>query len=94
MSTSAALSASNGFNLARKFGASDVPFIIRIWCVFLGCLAPAILASRIASAPGGGKTAALNDIAAGAGPIFNILALIVVVLLFGLYVVLWRQDRK
>ncbi len=85
----AALFASIGTNVALKFGAPDIPFIIRIWIVFLTCLAAAVIASRLAPTPAAEKQVALNDIAFGTQLIFNILAAAVVVILVGLYVLFY-----
>ena len=85
----AALFASIGVNIALKFGAPDVPFIIRIWIVFLSCIVIAFLASRLTPAPAEDQPVALNDIAFGTRRIFNVLAVAVVVILAGLYILFW-----
>ncbi len=84
-----ALFASIGVNIALKFGMPDVPFIIRIWIVFMSCLVAAILASRSTPAPQTDRTVALGDIAFATSVIFNVLAVAVVVILAGLYMFLW-----
>ncbi len=85
----AALFASVGVNIALKFYAPDAPFIIRIWLVFLSCLAAAYIASRLAAPPRADRPVALSDIAFATRPIFNIMAAIVVAILVGIYVFLW-----
>lgn len=85
----AALFGSVGINVALKFGAPDVPFIIRIWIVFIGCLALAILASRFMGRPDTEKTVNLRDIAFGTGPYFNAMAALIILILIALYAILW-----
>ncbi len=84
-----ALFASIGVNILLKFGAPEIPFIIRIWFVFMACLAAAIGASRLMPAPSAEKPVDLQDIAFGTRAIFNVLAIVVLVMLVGLYVLLW-----
>ncbi len=85
----AALLGSIAFNIALKFGAPDIPFIIRIWIVFLSCIASAVLVTLITPRPGDHQPVALGDIAFSTRASFNILAGAVVLILVGLYVFLW-----
>ena len=85
----AALFASIGVNVALKFGAPDVPFIIRIWLVFMTCLAAAIVVSRITPNPAPDRPVDLADIGFGTRATFNVLAVVVTAILVGLYVFLW-----
>lgn len=84
-----ALFVSIGMNIALKFGAPDVPFIIRIWLVFMSCVAAAILVSRMTPAPAADKPVALDDIGFSTRALFNVLAVAVVLILVGLYIFLW-----
>lgn len=85
----AALFASIGFNIALKFGAPDIPFIIRIWIVFLSCLVTAVAVSRLAPPPASGRPVELADISFETRGLFNVLSGVVLVILVGLYVLLW-----
>ena len=85
----AALFASIGFNIAMKFGAPDVPFIIRVWIVFLGCVGMGFFFSRLTPKPAPERPVQLGDIAFATGGLFNIMAILVAVFLAGLYVFLW-----
>lgn len=85
----AALFGSIGFNIALKYGAPDIPFIIRIWFVFLSCLGAAVLVSRITPKPAADRPLDLNDISFSTRMIFNILAVAVVLILIGLYIFFW-----
>ena len=85
----AALFGSIGINVLLKFNAPDIPFIIRIWIVFMSCIAAAVLFSRIAPAPSQDKLVMLNDINFATRVIFNFLAVCVVIILAGLYIFLW-----
>lgn len=85
----AALLGSIGFNVALKFGAPDIPFIIRVWFVFIGCTATAFLVSFITQRPAPERPVALGDIAFGTRAIFNVMAFLVIAILVGLYIFLW-----
>ena len=73
----------------REFGAPDIPFIIRIWIVFLVSIIAAMIVSRMTSAPDEDRTVKLGDIAFATSTLFNTLAAITVAVLIGLYVWLW-----
>jgi len=85
----AALFGSILFNIALKFGLPDIPFIIRIWLVFMSCLALAVLVSRTKPRPAAEQIIDLDDISFGTAKVFNVLGTIVTALLIGLYVLLW-----
>jgi SSS family solute:Na+ symporter len=67
----------------------DMPFVIRIWIVFLVGLVVAIIVSRMTPAPSEEQTVDLKDIGFATAPLFNTLSLIVIAILVGLYAVLW-----
>jgi solute:Na+ symporter, SSS family len=85
----AALLGSILFNIALKYSAPDIPFIIRIWIVFMSCLAAAIVFSRMTPAPKTDQPVQLGDITFSTRVLFNVLALMVTAILIGLYMVLW-----
>lgn len=89
MGAFAALFASIGVNIALKFSAAEIPFIIRIWFVFLSCLAAALVVSHLAAPPRADRPVALNDIAFATRPMFNLMAAAVLVILVGIYIFLW-----
>lgn len=76
-------------NIALKFGLPDVPFIIRIWAVFVGTIIAAMAVSRMTAGPDEEQTVKLGDIAFATSLLFNTLAMTVIVILVGLYVWLW-----
>ncbi len=76
-------------NLAMKFGAPDVPFIIRIWGVFVVAIIAAIAVSRMTAKPDEERTVTLEDIAFATTPLFNALSILVAAILIGLYAWLW-----
>ncbi len=76
-------------NVALKFGAPDVPFIIRIWVVFLLSLVAAAIVSRLTAQPDEERTVKLGDIAFATTALFNTLATITIAILIGLYAALW-----
>ncbi|MEL6530588.1 MAG: sodium/solute symporter [Pseudomonadota bacterium] len=84
-----ALFGSIAVNVFLKFAAPDLPFIIRIWIVFLLALVAAAVVSRMSAAPDEERTVKLGDISFATTSLFNTLAAITVAILIGLYVVLW-----
>lgn len=85
----AALFGSIIVNVALKVGAPEIPFIIRVWIVFLSCLAAAIIVSRVTPVPAADKPIVLGDIEFNTRAIFNMLAIGVFVVLVGLYIFFW-----
>jgi SSS family solute:Na+ symporter len=82
------------FNIALKFGPvigmPDIPFIIRVWIVFMGCLAVAVGLSIWDKSDDGPRGALeLGDISFATQPLFNRLSFVVVAMLIGLYAFLW-----
>ena len=76
-------------NEALKLIAPDVPFIIRIWIVFVLSLVVAAIVSRITSPPDDEQTVKLGDIGFATSALFNTLSALVIAILIGLYVILW-----
>lgn len=85
----AVLIGSVAINVLLKFGAPDIPFIIRIWLVFLACLAAGAIVSLLSVRPRPGQPVALGDIDFSTRTGFNLQALAVIVLFALIYVVLW-----
>jgi SSS family solute:Na+ symporter len=67
----------------------DMPFVIRIWIVFLVGLVAAIVVSRLTSAPEEEHTVNLGDISFTTATIFNTLAALTIAILIVLYALLW-----
>jgi len=76
-------------NVVLKFATPDIPFIIRIWGVFVLSLVVAMVVSRLTAAPEEEATVKLGDIGFATSALFNTMAAITVVILVGLYAVLW-----
>jgi len=76
-------------NIALKFGLPDVPFIIRIWFVFLGAILAAAIVSRMTRAPDEERIVNLKDIAFATSTLFNTMAALTIAIFVGLYVWLW-----
>ncbi len=76
-------------NVALKFGAPDLEFIIRIWIVFVVVLVASIVASRVTAAPEDERTVRLGDITFATTMLFNTLAMLTIAILIALYVLLW-----
>ena len=78
------------FNIALKLGMADIPFIIRIWIVFMLCLVAAVVFSRFKTDEiEASHQLNLKEIAFSTSGLFNIMSAIVIAILVGLYAVLW-----
>ena len=84
-----ALIGSVALNVLLKFVAPDIPFIIRIWIVFIVALIAAAIVSRITAGPREEQTVRLGDIGFATAGLFNALAALTIAILVGLYVILW-----
>ena len=76
-------------NFAMAQLAADMPFVIRIWIVFLVALVAAFIVSRLTPAPDEERTVDLGDIGFATSMLFNTLAAITAAILIGLYILLW-----
>jgi SSS family solute:Na+ symporter len=85
----ALLIASVAFNVAAKFGMPDLPFVLRIWVVFLLCLVVGVVASLLTLPPREDRPIATDGINFGTTMAFNLSALPIVMALIGIYVVFW-----
>ena len=85
----AMLFVSIGANIALKFIAPDLAFVIRIWIVFLSCLVVGVLASRLADAPDEDRIIQLGDMNFATTVGFNRSAIAITVLLVAIYIGYW-----
>ena len=76
-------------NFAFSLLAGDVPFVIRIWIVFVTSLIAAALVSRMTAEPESERTVHLADIGFATTALFNALSAVTIATLVGLYVWLW-----
>jgi len=67
----------------------DMPFVIRIWIVFLVGLVAAVAISRLTEQNENARKVDMGDISFATTTVFNILAAITIAILVGLYVILW-----
>ena len=85
----AALIGSLLLNLILKVVASDMPFVIRIWIAFVACTAAAMMASAWVKPRTPHDVVDLADVAFDTSATFNIMAVLSVLALVGIYVVFW-----
>ncbi|MEM8935517.1 MAG: sodium/sugar symporter [Pseudomonadota bacterium] len=76
-------------NIAMKFGAPDIPFIIRIWVVFLSCMVAGVGVSLMTSASPANQPVKLNDISFSTSREFNVITALIVIILAAIYVYYW-----
>ena len=76
-------------SLGLKFGFPDMPFVIRIWFVFLTIISLGVIASLVSATPKPDQPVALSDIQFSTQTQFNIVGFLIVLLLVAIYVVYW-----
>ena len=76
-------------NLAAKFGLPDVPFVLRIWVVFLICLVIGVIVSLMTAPPKEDQPVDVNGISFATKPGFNIASALIVLILIAIYVAYW-----
>lgn len=69
--------------------ALALPFVIRIWIVFLACLLVGVLVSLSTSQPRADRPVDLGDVRFATGPVFNIAGAVIIFALITIYVVFW-----
>ena len=84
-----ALIGSLALNIVVALVGGNLPFVVRIWIVFLVALFAAMAVSRLTQAPEDGATVKLADIGFGTSSLFNSMAVLTTAILIGLYAVLW-----
>ncbi len=76
-------------NMAAKFGLPDMPFVLRIWIVFLVCLVIGVIVSLMTSPPKEEQPVNLGGIKFDTRTGFNIASVLIVVILAAIYVFYW-----
>ncbi len=76
-------------NIGAKFVLGDIPFVIRIWVVFLLCLGVGVIVSLMTKAPEEEQSVDLADVQFSSGLGFNAMSALIVAILIGLYAVFW-----
>jgi SSS family solute:Na+ symporter len=76
-------------NLLAKLMLPDVPFVLRIWIVFIVCLAVGVLVSLLTAKPREDRPVDLKDIEFNTHQGFNIAAILITAILVVIYIVLW-----
>jgi len=76
-------------NLAAKFGLPDMPFVLRIWIVFLICLVIGVIVSLVTKPPHEDQPVDIGGINLATRTGFNISAAVITVVLIWIYVVFW-----
>lgn len=71
------------------FNVVNMPFVVRIWFVFLICMIAGIVVSRLTGKPDAERPVQLNDISFGTKTTFNVMSVIVIGLLAAIYVIWW-----
>jgi len=85
----AMLLASIILSVTVKLGLPDLPFVNRIWIIFLTCLAIGAIVSTLTREPREGQPVKLNDINFKTAKSFNLWIGIIAIILIALYAVFW-----
>lgn len=81
--------AGGGLLAALGLEALDMPFVVRIWIVFLACLVVGVVVSLLTPPPAEGRPVELSGLRFATRTGFNIAAGVIIVILVGIYVVFW-----
>ncbi|MEO1474552.1 MAG: sodium transporter, partial [Pseudomonadota bacterium] len=85
----AVLIGSVAISLVMKFALPDMPFVLRIWIVFLAIVVLGVVVSLATQPPRDGQPVALGDIAFQTRPGFNITAVAIGLILVAIYIAYW-----
>ncbi|MEE2526831.1 sodium/sugar symporter [Hyphobacterium sp. HN65] len=80
-----------GSGLLSAFGleALDLPFVIRIWIVFIACLVIGVVVSHVTGKPAEDRPVELGGIRFATEPVFNMASLVIIAILIGIYGAFW-----
>jgi len=76
-------------SLALKVMMPDMPFVLRIWLVFLANIALGVLVAKLTREPEAGQPVLLSDIQFGTTQGFNVAAIAVALILVLIYAAFW-----
>lgn len=85
----AILIGSTFMNITLKFVAADMPFVIRVWIVFIACILLGAIVSLITAPPREDQPVKLDDISFATTTGFKVSSAIIVAILIGIYSVFW-----
>jgi len=80
-----------GGGLLSTFGleALDMPFVVRIWIVFMACMVIGVAVSLLTAKPAETRPVDLSGIRFATEPIFNLASLAIIAILIAIYGVFW-----
>lgn len=81
--------AGSGLLAGMGLEALDLPFVVRIWIVFLACLATGVIVSLATPKPGEGRPVDLSGLTFATRPAFNIAGVVIIAILIAIYAVFW-----
>ena len=76
-------------NILMKIGVPDMPFVIRVWIVFLACVVLGVAVSLATKGPEADQSIDLSDISFATTSGFKKTAAVVVAIFVGTYVLFW-----
>ncbi len=81
--------AGSGLLAGMGLEALDLPFVVRIWIVFLACLATGVIVSLATPKPGEGRPVDLSGLTFATRSAFNIAGAVIIAILIAIYAVFW-----
>lgn len=76
-------------NILMKIGASDMPFVLRVWIVFLACLALGAVVSLLTAPPREDQPVDLDGIGFATTRGFKITSVVIIAIFVGVYAFFW-----
>jgi SSS family solute:Na+ symporter len=81
--------AGSGLLAGMGLEALDLPFVVRIWIVFMACLVTGVIVSLATPKPGEGRPVDLSGLTFATRPTFNIAGGVIIAILIAIYAVFW-----
>jgi SSS family solute:Na+ symporter len=78
-----------GLLAAMGLESLAMPFVVRIWIVFLACLVIGVAVSLITAAPREDRPVQLSGIRFATEPVFNLAGLAIIAILIAIYGIFW-----
>jgi SSS family solute:Na+ symporter len=76
-------------NIILKVAAPDIPFVIRVWIVFLTCMLLGVIVTLMTSPPREDQVLPVSDVSFATTMGFKIASALIVAALIGIYLVFW-----
>ena len=79
-------------NIVMKISAPDMPFVIRVWIVFLACVVLGVIVSTVTKEASENQAIDLSDISFATTAGFKATSAVVVAIFLGIYALFWSAN--